>query len=317
MGKKAAYFFAIVCIILVAAGVYIINPFARKVKAGLQVITHNSTASLFLNDQYLDKAPYINKKIQPGTYDLRIIPDNSDFAAYETSITLNRGTLAVVIWYPGETLEQSGGVIYELEPLTNKKQTEVSFISEPDNAIIQFDDKEQIFAPTVLKDVKQGRHEFEVSLPSFGKQQHTVQILPGYRTKIKIKLSKEKINNGADQPAQIKNETATDSAQTPPATQSDSARDIALQNQSTDGAEVTPLIMIKSTKYFQQGVEVLRVRDKPSTGGQSVGFVESGKTYPYLGETENGWHHIQFKDALDKSNKEGWVSGQFAQLVEE
>ncbi len=312
MGKKAAYFFAILVIILVAVGVYLINPFSNKIKSGLQVVTTGSKASLFLNDQYLDKTPYINKQIVPGEYTLRIVPDDQNLAAYETPVTLHKGSLSVVGWKPGKTVETSSGTIYELESLDNKNQTEISFVTIPDNAIIRFDDGERLFAPTILKNVNPGRHEFEVSLPSYETQENNLQAVAGYRLNITIILGREDILNGADKPQETGEEL--DSQQE---TATDSARDKALAGEGTPSGDLSSQLTIRSTNYFLQGKEVLRVRLGAGLESDPVGFVESGESYPYIEQSDNNWYKIEFEDALTEEPKEGWISGEFAEISED
>jgi SH3 domain-containing protein len=326
MGKKAAYFFAIVFIILVAVAIYLINPFANKIKSGLQVVISDASASLFLNDQYLDKTPYINKKIQPGQYTLRIVPDDQSLAAYETQINLRKGLLTIVIWKPGPTSETSGGAIYELEPLSSKNQTEISFVSQPDGAIIILDDQKQEFAPIVIRDVAPGLHRFEASLPSFEIQQDTVNAVVGHRLNITLKLGKispAQLDQPESTSSQPNGTEASDSAEAnandiesaAEGESDNSARTQAIDDQINGDDGSTQLVKIKKTNYFQEGIEVLRVRDAASVSGNSIGFVESNQTYEYLGQTENNWLQIKFKDALDEENKTGWVSNQYAELL--
>ncbi len=190
MGKKIAYIFIALVVILAGIGLYLLNPLEKKAKSGLQVITVDTQASLFLDDEYLDESPFISRDLQPGEYELRIVPEDEQLAVYEAQIYLNRGSITVVVWKPGETYESSSGVIYELEPLSDKNQTEVSFVTTPDNSIIHFDDEEQLFSPTILKDVEPGRHEFQVNLPSYEAQENTVHAVAGHRLNINVKLAR-------------------------------------------------------------------------------------------------------------------------------
>jgi hypothetical protein len=340
---KVIYIFLIVFLLLIAGGVYLLNPFQSKVKSGLQVIINNSKASLFLDGQYLDKTPYINKKIKPGEYILRIEPDNPELETYQTPITLTKGVLTVVTWSPGPSLETSGGVIYELEPLNSNKETEVAFVSVPDGAIINFDQQETQFAPLVIKDLDAGHHEFKASLPSYQPQKHSINVLPGYRLNINIKLAKDKIELGTG--AQAGQEATTDSqsqsqsekaaSDNTESAQTDEDEDEAKNATEPAAAQPEPTatpqpesslgaleasqgqVTISDTGYIQQDTEVLRVRQEPNTSSQQVGFVEAGKSYPYLGAEERGWYKISFTDALDQESqdkKQGWVSGQYAQL---
>ncbi len=309
MGKKLTYFFLIAFLLIVAVGVYLLNPFQNKVKSGLQVITNNSKASLFLNDQYLDKTPYINKQIQPGEYTLRIEPDDPELATYETPISLNRGTLTVVTWNPGQTVETSGGVTYELEPVDLNKKSEVSFVSIPDNAIIAFDDRDNQFTPVLLKDLKLGHHEFEATLPSYQPQKHTINLVKGHRLKISVKLAKVKTETPTEE-----SKTKTEEQDKPNRDQS--ARQKKLNQTSTESSLISqPTVRIKPTNYYQRDKEVLRVRDQANPQGQEVGFVEAEQEYQYLDNSKNNWHQIKFKDALDGKQKQGWVSGKYAEVL--
>lgn len=136
----------IVILVLVLNGNQLLS---LKQKAGLQVTTNNIAASLFLDDQYLDKSPFIDKKIQPKDYVLRIQPDDPAYASYETPIKLNKGSVTVVNWQPKLSLETSSGVIYEMEKLKNN-DTQIELQSIPDGAIITVDQGAKQFSPLLI-----------------------------------------------------------------------------------------------------------------------------------------------------------------------
>ena len=52
------------------------------------------------------------------------------------------------------------------------------------------------------------------------------------------------------------------------------------------------------------------VRDAPSTDGKVLGVAGEGETYRRLGESENGWQKIQYRNDVI-----GWVSGKYARLA--
>lgn len=54
----------------------------------------------------------------------------------------------------------------------------------------------------------------------------------------------------------------------------------------------------------------LRVREEPTTTATEAARVNPGETYPLLDE-ESGWLKISYED-----DKEGWISGQYAEKVE-
>lgn len=299
MGKKIATILAIIVVIVVATIVYLINPFQKKKFSGLQVITNEIEASLFINDTHLDKSPYINRKIQPGRYVLNIVPDDKQLMSKELPITLTPNTLTAVFWKPAATLEESSGVVYELEPISNKDTGELQIITEPDEAIIHFGNREQQFAPYIFKDIEPGTHTFTLSLPSYETQEQKFNLSAGYRLKITAYMGREK--TGIEQQAdQIEEAVSDDSVeQEEPSVQE-------------NGMSLTNHVTILSTGFFQQEVEVLRVRDRPSASGVAIGFVKIGEKYAFLKE-ENNWFLITFEDAISQEVKEGWVSGQYVE----
>lgn len=288
------------------------NPFESKVKAGLQVITNDISVSLFLDDQYLDKSPYINKNIKPGTYSLRIQPDDTDLATYETSVTLNKGLLTVVTWKPGKTPESSGGIIYEMEKLNDKSESEVFFSTIPDSTIISFDGQDKRFSPLELTQVEPGHHEFEITLPSYETQKHTINVVAGHRLNISIKLSKEE--GGGNYIEQTAEENSTQ-AEIKSAEENDQLIDNKngdLKSESEEGPLVGSKVKILPTNFFQEGQELLRVRDASSSAGKELGFVDVGQEYKYLQQTANNWYKIEFAP-----NQNGWISGRYSQLITE
>lgn len=301
----------IILLAMVAAASIItgFNPLERKNVGGLQVITQDTPSSLFLDGQYLDKTPFIQKNIKPGTYTLKIEPDNTALTPYETVVTVRRGLLTVVTWKPGDRPETSGGVMYELEPI-GSNITELSFITIPDNALVKVDQAQQQFSPIVVKDLEPGHHQFEVTLPSYETQRHTINVVKGHRITISVKLAK--VDDSPPEPVPASPTTMTpESLASPSGTQvatPTARRRTTTETTTADAGQAGPTIIITSTKFFQDGQEVLRIRATPTSGGTELGFAPVGTTYPYLNEEKNGWYKISF------NGKVGWASGQYADL---
>jgi hypothetical protein len=272
--------------------------------SGLQVITGEAKSSLFLDGQYLDKTPFIDKTIKPGQYTLKIEPENQDLAPYETQVSLRSGLLTVVTWKPGPNPETSGGVIYEMEKINGRKG-ELSFITIPDNTIIYFDQNQQQFAPLALKDIEPGHHQFEISLPSYEKQQHTINVVAGHRVTVTAKLARSlpPSDNHELPTKQQSLDTATDATQSSVISDS-SGEETATTSSQLTGAKGT--VTINSTGFFQDGEEVLKVRKEASAGAEIAGYASVGESYPYLSENQSGWLKITFQDQA------GWVSANYA-----
>lgn len=283
-----------------------------KNKAGLQIITNNESVLIFLNNQYIDKSPYINKSLQPNEYILRLEPEDRSLSAYEVPITLRKGLLTVVTWKPGASPETSGGVIYELEPIDNKKIAEVSFISFPDNTIIQFDKKEKQFSPLIITDLEPGHHEFEANLPSYESQKHTINLVAGHRLNINLKLAKVTTETETKpSPTDLPNppETKKDALESSPSAKISREEFLNNSNNQSNQAIVGNRIKILPTNFYMNGEEVLRVRESSSANSKELGFAQVGQEYAYLDEENNGWYKIKF------NQQEGYVSKQFCQLI--
>ncbi len=282
------------------------NFLEHKVKSGLQVITNDQPSAVFIDGQYINKTPLIEKNLKPGVYQISIQPENTELVPYETTITLRKGLLTVITWKPEKRPELSSGVILEMEELTDRSKTEVSFTTIPDGAIINLPNKKE-FSPVVVSDLTEGIQEFEVTLPSYETQHHSINVQKGYRTHVTLKLGKLQANTTTDPQANadigganLTSDAASDSA--------GAGINAAATSSTSATASSSGSISILKTNFFQDGVEVLRVRATPESTGAERGFAPVGQTYPYLGEQRNGWYKISFNSA------DGWVNGAFAKL---
>ncbi len=263
----------------------------KAAKAGLQVITGDKSASVFINDQYFDHTPLIDKNLKPGNYTLSIRPDDTALASYDTEVTLHPGTITVVTWHAGKTSETSGGVIYEMEKLIHSGQAEINFMSVPDKAIIDVDGKKKDLTPLLIKNIAPGQHQYQITAPSYETQSHTLNLVAGYKINAIIKLAK----TVADQSSERKNQLNQRPTPTVRSNQKKS---------STTEKKLT----ILTTHFFQQNQEGLKVRRDHTQSSPVIGFVLSGKKYPYLGE-QKGWYQIRFGE---KNQNLGWISARYA-----
>jgi uncharacterized protein YgiM (DUF1202 family) len=297
-------------------------------KSGLQVITNDIPSSVYLDEKLLDKTPYINKELKPGEYSLEVRPDDPKLYPYKTKVSLKSGLLTVVSWKPGPRPETSGGVIYEMEQLSDSHKSELSLTTIPDGAIVHVDGQAQGFAPILMESISKGEHEYEVKLPSYETQKHTINVLEGYKMIVTLKLAKEEYGSGegtdATSSAALASPSATSkpsaspspSAKTSPSpsvSPSPSPKTSLKVSPSPVASPVTvakPKVVIKSTGFKQDGQEGLRVRSVPGAGGAEIGFAPTGSEYSYLQESQAGWYKISF------AGQEGWVSGQYSQLLQ-
>ncbi|MBP7774532.1 PEGA domain-containing protein [Candidatus Woesebacteria bacterium] len=286
------------------------NPLASKIKSGIQVITGESTASVFINGQYLNKTPLVEKNLQPGIYTIRVEPDSTDLVPYETTVNLFPGTLTVLTWKPATRPELSSGVLLEMEK-SSDGTTSVELVSIPENAITTIDGRKE-FSPLKLTDLREGSHELQLSLPSYETQKHTINVQKGFHLKISAKLAKltDEVGETVTEVTPPEIAVATDSAEKKSASSSATpAPDPTSKLGALTTASSSGHVKILKTGFFHEGKEVLRVRDFPGSTGKEIGFAPVGNQYPYLGQQKNSWYFIDFL------GKQGWVNGQYIQLV--
>lgn len=267
-----------------------------RLNAGLQVLTNDVAAAVYLDGKLMENTPYVNKELKAGDYSLEIRPQDSSLVSYQTKVSLKSGMLTVVSWQPGQRPETSGGVIFETEPLRDKKATELLITTIPDGGIIYVDGVARGFAPVTIPALTAGEHQFEVRLPSYETQTHPINLLEGYRVIVTVKLGKQDYQAPRTNPNPASVSAAVSA--TDPATASSSA------------TLAPPKVIILRTGFIQNGRQVLRVRDAAGTTATELGFAPVGTEYRYLNEAQSGWVKIQFGDTP------GWVSQQFVQIVE-
>lgn len=278
----------------------------KRQRAGLLITTVDATAAAYLNDTYLNKTPLIEKDLKPGTFTVRLVADDTSLVPFEDQVTLTAGTLTTLTWKPATSAELASSVLYQLEPLeetgpfwkkwlpsdSEEATGELKVISVPDSAIIRLDEQDdRQFAPFVFSPLPAGQINLSVFLPSYETHQHTLDIQPGYRTTAVFKLAK----NPPD--TVVESEPASPSATSPTASISATASERS--------------VVIQKTGYFENNVEVLRVRASPDASAITIGMAPVGVRLPYRDAQQTGWYGVRFGDTP------GWVSQTYAVLEDE
>ena len=189
MLKKVLLLLSSLLVLGVAMIFVFADPLKKNSRAGLQIEYLSDSASVFLDENYLGKAPLLEDKLQSGEYILKIVPDEAGQSSLNLPIYLEKGTLTIVVYNPGETPRNSSSTVFELRKRNDKKAS-VSFETYPENAFISFDNREVTFSPLTIDEVTPGDHHFSVNLPSYEAQDHSFLVLEGYETKITINLAK-------------------------------------------------------------------------------------------------------------------------------
>ncbi len=302
MWKKILLILAALALLIGAIVFLFTDPFGKNSRAGLQIEYQNGSASVFLDENYLGKAPLLEEKIKSGEYILKITPDDKKLSNLNLPIYLEKNTLTIVVFNPGDSPKNSSSTVFELRKREDKKSA-VSFETYPENAFISFDEKEVNFSPLTIEDVKPGEHRFSVSLPSYEAQDHNFFILDGYETKVTINLAKN-IRLPEETQDEVNEATAS-----------------VIQNKineneiiASESANIAgPKVEIQKTGFFVAEEEVLKVRDASNSAAKELGFAKVGHFYPFLGEKsiDQKWLKIQF------NQQAAWISSDFAKIIVE
>lgn len=294
---------AVVIILLIIIGVAIMrSSILKKTSAGLQV---NSIpqATVFLDGKQVGQTPYEDTKLKSGEVTLKLV---SSSLSWEAKVKLNSGTLALVNREFGLNEETSAGEVITLEPTSNKKSISLAIISQPDSSLIKVDGETKGFAPVNIENLSAGEHEILVSSPDYKERSIRVNFFEGFKSIINVKL------------ASAKNETSLTLEPTATATPSASPTPAKLGAKTTPTPSIKPKTSPTSTteptrpyvKILDTPTGWLRVRMEPSTSATESAKVNPGETYPLIDE-QTGWYQISYS-----TNKEGWISSQYAQKFE-
>lgn len=291
-------------------------------KAGLQVITNDIAADIYLDGKKQGSSPFINQDLKPGEYTLELKPIDATLTPYQTKVILRKQLLTVLTWRPGNRPETSGGVLMEMDPLRNKNNAELSVTTIPDGAIITLDNEAKGFAPVLVENISAGDHQLEVRLPSYDSQVHTITVQQGYRMNVSVKLSKQQTATMSSELSGLSATgsalVATNSATTSPkvasaaakkASPSPSPKASATPKPASSSATQGSKVRIKPTGYQENGVEGLRVRTGSGPDYDQLGFAPTGSSYPYLNKEFDGWYQVNFE------GKTGWISSTYAELT--
>jgi hypothetical protein len=309
-----------ISVIILTVGFFLyFNPLIKFNLAGLQVeyTGPDQYASVFLNNQYLEKAPLSEKNIRGGDYILKIVPDDQSLAEFSTPITLTDGTLTVVTYNPGIDTKQSSATIYEVETHSDTKEFgSVSFESYPENALLSFNQNPSQYTPVTIEGLSPQEYNYSVSLPSYEMQENKIQILAGHQIKVTIKLGKLSTDTLSNSQVNSVNNLNTENANLNNSETSTSSMTTENESWGVENAnQITgKKVRIKKTNFFINNQEVLRVREEPNITAKELGLAKSNYYYPYLenqssSNQDNDWLKIRFE------NKDAWISANFAELI--
>ncbi len=290
---------------LILSGCTVKNLFVKK-PAGLEIST-SAPATVYLSDKELGKTPLKNQNIAPGTYTLRLIPDDTTLTPYEATVELESSASTVLSRTFGETVLDSFGYSLNLVPDKTGLST-ISVVSDPDTSSLTIDGVPSGFTPLSKREVSPGNHEIIVGTPGFAEQKIPIIATTGFNLVVSVKLKSEPINLTIQQESPNPEPAA-------PATPAASAS-IALSSPKPSTAKPSPVASpTRPYVTVSDSADVvsaggLNVRKEPSSSGESLGRASVGEHLKYLGETTSaGWHKIEFEGSV------GYVSAKYVTIT--
>ncbi|MEX1052611.1 MAG: PEGA domain-containing protein [Patescibacteria group bacterium] len=246
-------------------------------------IISSPIASLFINNNAIDRPTPFEGKLDPGEYTIKLIPqgDATASATWEGKINIYSNSLTYISRELGSSILTSSGEILTSTPMKSKptvKNTgEISIETDPVGAIIKLDNDEKGVGPLLLSNIPKGSHELTITLPGYFPKTQKINIDAGYRVSATFKLA-------VDQSQKL------------------------IENEATESAEIEELQ--REIEITETEVGFLRVREEPTVNSDEVGRVDPGDKFLVIDEAD-GWVKIEFEP-----NNQGWISSTYVKDTE-
>lgn len=271
-----------------------------KKKAALQV-NAEPKATLFINGEHVGQTPYYNEALKEGDVVLKLVSESTTTASsWEGKVKLTSGIVTAVARHLSLLEEETSGYILSMDPLTDKNKTSLTVITTPDKAIVTVDGEPKGFAPLTIDTLSLGDHTVVVSLPGFREEEMPAKLAEGYKLIATVQLARQpEEEKEATVSAQLDKDGNTTPTPTP--------KKLSAGHQATASAQLKrPYVTIVS-----KDIGWVRVRAEASTASDELTKVNDGESYPLLDTTPNGWYQIEYE-----TDKEGWISGKYAEKYE-
>jgi len=303
--KKKWLIIIVAVLALVLVGLIFKSKFFNRQGPGALQISTTPRAVVYLDGSQVGVTPFFDDKIKSGEHTVKLVPESTtdNLVAWEGKVNLLSGILTVINRNFGSSESNSSGEILTLERTGRKDKSSLAVISVPDQAVVKIAGEPRGFTPLTVDDLTPGDYSVIISAPGYEEKSVSASTIGGYKLIINVQLAQQMEGiEGATESADAEDEqtseeedgevTPTPTAKATPTTKAD--------------LPDKPYVTVKDTPTGW-----LRVRSEPSTSGEEVAKINTGESFPYLDEKDNGWYKIEYEDG-----EEGWASGVYLDLVE-
>lgn len=253
MKKTIAYTLIVisVAVLLLRFSGLIVDILGIRQKSGISITSTPKDATVFLNNQEVGRTPYEAGNLEVGEY---IVKLEKDQAIWQGNVKLNKGTVTAINRDLAKDTASSAG-----EVLTLTRGKGLTIISNPNNAKVTFDGKEEKSTPLDI-DAGFGEHTVLIEHPNYVKRSIKATLPEGFNLTVFVDLAL-------------------------------SEADLSII--STPVIRTTPEVIVKDTP-----TGFLRVRDKPNLSGKEVAKVNAGDTLILLEELSD-WDRVKLPDGVE------------------
>lgn len=231
-------------------------------KGALQV-TSVPNSEVFLDGKSIGKTPLclceLPQLIQVGEYDLKLVPQGSEFKEYTQKIKIYQGVLTVVDRTFDKQSSAASGSLITLSSIPDKNKSELMIISFPSGAQVVLDSNIAGSTPLLLENVTASDHEIKVIKDGYREKVVKVKTVPGKRLEATVSLG-------------VRTDLAKETPKASPA-----------------ASLVTKIVILDTPTGF------LRVRESDSLSSAQVTTVSPGEKFDLVSE-KAAWYEIKLPD---------------------
>jgi uncharacterized protein YgiM (DUF1202 family) len=259
MGKIQTLILGLLGILIVILGGFYawtkIKPAYAKI-----LVEGNKSATVYVDNQFVGKNPYIGK-VKNRQVEVRVIPDDVTIAPIEVRVNTLEGKSSLVKVYFAKDPTLNSNVIVYPESIGGRA-TEISIVSLPQTAQVRVDGQVKGFSPLKFN-ATLGKHNVEVSFEGYRSETFEIETFEGVRMISVVNLGKD--------------------------------HDVVQSNFASPTPEPKK-IEVAQVEILDTPTGYLRVREEPSSQSKEIGQVNPGEKYDYLeSNSDRSWHKIQLE----------------------